>query len=370
MNVATWITKLDNAANWTGQWREVESLLKRGERQTLLEIARACAGADANQGGRQSVLERIVGMLALAPGRENVQTLAQIFAEWPAPTNPASPRLWGAERARYFASLMAQAQAPRELLELGDWAGDEAERRALVACLIQELVARGRFDSSLESRARALLSGHPLAVLPLQLSPEESDFPALLPRYGVGGSSRGFGESAGQIVSIPGHAREAKSAPFDAAQIESALANWEAQSNGRLAAGVWSFEAPLAAGELGPQTLAALPFEATRELKGVRRIELRGALNVLWSAANGGGAYNAGAYGAWGRLLTWRSAGALAGCDAGAPVAEIGRDAAGCAWFDFAGESAWFYNVAWDAGLVCLRADGQSLAMVAGTDTD
>lgn len=41
-----------------------------------------------------------------------------------------------------------------------------------------------------------------------------------------------------------------------------------------------------------------------------------------------------------------------------------------CAWFDFTGQSAWFYNVAWDIGIACLRPDGQSVAVLCATDTN
>lgn len=41
-----------------------------------------------------------------------------------------------------------------------------------------------------------------------------------------------------------------------------------------------------------------------------------------------------------------------------------------CQWATFRANAAWFYDIMIDPVAVCLRPDGQSLAVCAGTDSD
>lgn len=50
--------------------------------------------------------------------------------------------------------------------------------------------------------------------------------------------------------------------------------------------------------------------------------------------------------------------------------ADVAAAAERCQWASFHSESAWFEGIMQDPTVVCLRPDGQSIAVFAGTDTD
>lgn len=113
---------------------------------------------------------------------------------------------------------------------------------------------------------------------------------------------------------------------------------------------------------LGLKSLARCP----RSRLSAARVAPAEAMQCLLSAASHGGAYGHGEGSAWGRLQAWRSLAALAGADesGGAEAAEC------CTWVMFVDFGPWFYDVAWDLGLVALRPDRRSLAVLAATYTD
>jgi hypothetical protein len=161
--------------------------------------------------------------------------------------------------------------------------------------------------------------------------------------------------------------------PAGADQIAAAVMNWEEQSNGQIETRVFRPEAPLAADDLSVALLLSLGLDslhgATLEDVQAESIPPRQALNVLFSAASTGGAYNRGLAGAYGRLAAWQS---LAGMVAAATfgVEQVAALAHRCVWVSFTASSDWFSQVAWDFGLLAVRPDGQSLAVLAATDTD
>lgn len=90
----------------------------------------------------------------------------------------------------------------------------------------------------------------------------------------------------------------------------------------------------------------------------------------LFSAAEAGGAYNAGVAGAHGRLAAWRSMAALADAHLDASAGEVERRTRDCAWYGFETDVGWFQQVAWDVGVAAVGPDGRRLAILAATDTD
>jgi hypothetical protein len=54
----------------------------------------------------------------------------------------------------------------------------------------------------------------------------------------------------------------------------------------------------------------------------------------------------------------------------GDPIPSIADRAEQCQWLYFEASSEWFWQVAWDFGLVVIRPDRKSLAILAATDTD
>ena len=89
-----------------------------------------------------------------------------------------------------------------------------------------------------------------------------------------------------------------------------------------------------------------------------------------FSAASDGAAYSHGEFGAYGRLLAWRSLAGLVGLDAETPLSDISERASDCRWTLFDAANDWFWQIIWDFGIACLSPDGCELAILAASDTD
>ena len=101
----------------------------------------------------------------------------------------------------------------------------------------------------------------------------------------------------------------------------------------------------------------------------VSRLPASGALGALFGAAHGGGAYGRREWGAYARLHAWQSLGALAGCAPTASAEAVAAEALRCEWFEFGGTD-WFAHIAGDLGLMCVRPDRLSVALLAASDSD
>ncbi len=111
----------------------------------------------------------------------------------------------------------------------------------------------------------------------------------------------------------------------------------------------------------------ALPVEALAG-SAVDALTVTAAFRACFRAALNGGAYGQSPGAAYARLYAWDTFAWLAGA---APDAD--RDAAAvrverCRWYSFGGD--WFENIAGDLGLICVRPDGMSAAVLAATDAD
>jgi hypothetical protein len=94
------------------------------------------------------------------------------------------------------------------------------------------------------------------------------------------------------------------------------------------------------------------------------------AFHTLFSAASSGGAYNSGCYGAYGRLAAFQSLSALVGARIDDEIDKVAHLANKCWWVSFTALSGWFNNIAWDFGLLVVRPDRKTIAVLAATDTD
>ncbi len=74
--------------------------------------------------------------------------------------------------------------------------------------------------------------------------------------------------------------------------------------------------------------------------------------------------------GAYARLVAWTSLRGLLDIDAEVEPERVQQDADATTWTQFSAKSYWFYQVAWDIGLVAFRPDTHSLNVLAATDTD
>jgi uncharacterized protein (TIGR02996 family) len=323
----------------------------------------------------QLTLDQLVNALALTPGRATAEAVLQAVSE----------QGGNSSVSREFASKLAAGQTPEVLLELLDRHRDEAALAELWACLLQEMVIRGvRLDDKPIAKwfgEKLRRDGHPLARQPLHLTPIEDDVPQSLPRYSVGGMSQcfPFGPSReGWGEGLPDSGRhvpvlEEVSEESVCRRIEAAVRDWGEMSNARLEARVFRATRPLTQDDLSATLLRALPLDCLEgaEVEGTHaeQVSASQAFAILFSAASGGCAYSRGLLGAYGRLEAWRSMGGLVGSDAD-NVGGIADRARRCLWVRFNGPYPWYDQVAWDIGLLAVRPDGMSLAVLAATDTD
>lgn len=220
----------------------------------------------------------------------------------------------------------------------------------LRACLLHELVLRGVAVGSWD------LYSHPLSALPLHRLPGEDRLP--LTHYGQAGQSAELPFApGGALITSEGETPKA-TRETTPPTMTAAVTTWLTESNGKAEAAVFTLESPLAA--VGIRTLESLGLESLAG-NGLALTEatLEDVVPMLFAAAANGGAYDHGAGGAYGRAATWATVQALAA-----------GEAEGSRWWTFAAANDWFHRVAWDLGVVCVRPDGRSLAVLAATDED
>ncbi|SNT63390.1 hypothetical protein SAMN05421812_11583 [Asanoa hainanensis] len=340
----------------TEVWEMSERRLADGDAEFLADLGIALTqryGQDRKTVWQyRAVFDHLVRLLTTTPGPANVEQVL---------------RLVDGVRAPYLASLLAAGQSPRDLAAALANGGPGEELRV---CLVHELVLRGVPES--EFAAWAVPSDHPLGWLPLSLTALEGR--PSLPNYNVHGSSATlpYGPFDGPTTRPdirPWPSATETTTGATASAMATAVAGWADESNGRIEARV--FEASSAIDDVA-STLPGLGLASLGEDDHFTFAPCTPgeAWRVLFAAASTGGAYNAGAHGAYGRLAAWRSVAALAGAPVDASVAEVDQVAHAAAWYQFGARNDWFEQVAWDVGLVAVTADRRRIAVLAATDTD
>jgi uncharacterized protein (TIGR02996 family) len=279
---------------------------------------------------------------------------------------------------RELAARASAREQPPDFAEPAD-ARDFEEQ----SCLLHELVVRGRghaaLPDALAHAARMKECVHPLAWLPTRLLSADAFLPTLAVRFQPNGAhdpATTFGY---------GGALEAIAVPLDAPRVVAneelppespvfaAIRSWVTDSNGRLEGRVFRLDRELDASTVSRLWFTRLPADSVGgSIVGtswfVNRLASANALALLFAAAQTGGAYSRGEFGAYGRLHAWQSLGALAGCAPDARAEDVLQEVERCEWFSFGG-SSWFDGVI-DLGAICVRADRRTLALLAASDTD
>lgn len=333
---------------------------------------------------RQSIIESIERTLALTPGLASAEATLTLLLARQARGGLTTRRRSPGQRQADAAALLAHAQSPDVLLSLFERHGGDAQHHELLACLVQEMALRSIPVVGAVAEfwgARVAHAGHPLGWLPPVLLMQENVFPKFLPGYSPQVRSWAYYDPATVTV---GAMRapvemsiawtEVEVSAGEQARVQSAIASWPIESNGKIESRLFRADVPLLAEAVTDAAVLSLPLQC---LEGAKAGDLwlvpysvADALAALFSAAATGGAYNSGRGGAYGRLETWRSAGGLVGTTEGDSLGTVAALASRCAWFYFFAKSAWFYDVARDNGLMALRPDGRTLAVLAATDTD
>jgi hypothetical protein len=312
---------------------ELDRWSKADEVGRIEELGRALLSARDRPWTFTSVLDRVERLLALTPSPARTAAMTRLARQLPA------------ARLRRTAAMLAQAQDAEVLLHQA-----RSMSLELRACLLHELVLRGVAVGSWD------LHGHPLSALPLDRLPGEDRLP--LTHYSADGQSAGlpFG-GGGRLITSAGETPKA-TRETTPPTMTAAVTTWLTESNGKAEAAVFTLESPLTS--VGIRTLESLGLDS---LAGnglaLTASTLDEVVPMLFAAAANGGAYDHGAGGAYGRAATWATVQALA---AGEPAASR--------WWTFAAANDWFHRVAWDLGVVCVRADSRSMAILAATDED
>lgn len=255
--------------------------------------------------------------------------------------------------------MLAQGQRAEVLRSLlADLPKGDLETE-LGACLLHEMVVRGKSVTTVADVWTRRLAGHPLAALPLYPLPGEADLPVT--DYHPEGevTDQPFGPGKENPLTLVGTVpvAERQNTPPD---MTAAVTRWVTESEGKAEAALFTLASPLDPDDLGIRTIEALGLDSVAGGGlALLRADLDDVVAMLFGAAANGTAYDRGFGGAYGRAAAWRSVHALAG---GTPE--------GCAWWTFDAANDWFYRIAWDLGVVCLRPGGHVLTVLAATDND
>ncbi|MGI5167481.1 DUF6183 family protein [Spirillospora sp. CA-253888] len=300
---------------------------------------------------------------ARSPGRDRIALVVDITgrlrdtAPFPRPKpGIAAPESWLRGGEAEVALWLADNQRLADLLPVLDTFTE------LAACLLHELILR---HGSLANRPEAIrlaehlhATGHPLADLPLhRLEPEESAFPFL----GLPTATHGLAnepvlhQSAGRP-----HAIESIEVEWpEAEQAKAVLLDYQITDPTLAEARLYLLAKTV---PLTPALLLSLNADC---LAGAKTVQARQVSSAeLWTAlfrkSVAGGPYTDRHSGAYSRARAWRSFNALYGAEPGGTALL------------FSADSDWYLRVApvLDLGVAVLRADGQTLALLAATDSD
>jgi Family of unknown function (DUF6183) len=387
----------------------VEGWAKAGQWQDLVALAeqleKRCEPTDKRRRSWfETVADHVEDQLAISGGDAAVDALLALSCTERA-RSVEMPRS-KEQRVRAFASRLGYGQSAQVFLAALDRAASRIEHHELFACWMHEVVLRG---TSLAGEASAVRfreevlarTGHPLAGLPLALRTTEREAPSYMPLYGDKGLGRAMETLASGPMSVRTIPPPADGAVVRATRVDdpaaiermtAAVRPWSDGKSGKVEAKVFTLEPRVSASAVGSWLLRALPLESTTATArlNVSRTGPEGIFGPLFSAASNGGAYSSGLGGAYGRLAAWTSLGALVGAPVlghvqpGAPVLggvlpsastsasieAIDALAGSSACLTFRAPGPWFHDVAWDLGVLVLRSDGRTVAVLAATDTE
>ena len=348
------------ASTWSkdGRFVDLVALLHQ------LELARPAHGAAA-----ETVIDHADGELALCTAAGAVDAVLARALE-----------LQGT-RPRMIASRLGFGQTPAALLAALE--SSRPEHREILACWMQEVVLRGTSLAGEPAavRFRELLgaASHPLAALPLALLDLEREVPSYMPLYGDAGLGHAIdtltsGPMTARTVPPPADGDEIRPRriddPVTLERLGAAVRPWTDGPSGKIEAHVFEIAPPVSGHALGSWLVRSLALEAVTAAPRLECMQTgpEGIFGPLFAAASNGGASTSGLGGAYGRLAAWTSLGGLAG--ASGDLDAVAAVARRCAYLTFRAPGPWFHDIAWDLGLLALRADGRSAAVLAATDAE
>ena len=296
------------------------------------------------------------------------------YADWSSDTrDPLGPAAflsqWQQGRQLQISSLRTKAAQKAE-----EWESGKTECFALTTdpevfeyrcCLLHELIVRGHDPETLPGAKQHLKAmtdrGHPLGWLPRCLLPFEKEGDAYTVTRVV---SNGETSDRPQVVceTVPLRGADAWAAVIPGSQEE---------TNYHVDAREFDLSQTALDSVLMTGWFQALPVTslASNTATPIYQISASTAFRRLHSAATSASVYRRREWGVYGRLQAWKSFGWLVGESMGAELETILERAGRCQWFRF---PPFWWDQEWDLslGLIALRPDGLSIAVLAATDTN
>ena len=370
---------------------EVYATVDRWNRESrtadLLELAgaieRACDVAGAAKLPYEAAADHVEEVLALTAGPDHIDALFTLLA---------TPRVRSVQRARpaemrvrAFASRLGHGQDKDALVAAIARAGEKKEHTEILACWLHETVLRGtaldREPAALKFHVRLGERGHVLGSMPLTLLEAEAEAPTYMPMYGANAISKAVarlesGRTSTRTMPPPSDQSPPQAKRVEDAALEErlreAVGPWTSSSNGKAEAKVFRLEPALGSASPGKWLLRALSLECVEGTAALHseRVTADAVWGALFAAAANGGAYSSGIGGAYGRRAAWTSLGALVDAPADARPQTIDARAASSMFLTFGAAGGWWNDIAWDIGALAVRPGGESVAVIAATDTE
>jgi hypothetical protein len=381
------VESLRGAEDVNQAFATVDRWNREARTKDLLDLAAATeAACDVDGAARfpyEAVADHIEEELALTTGPDHVDALFALLTR---------PRLRSVQRARSlemrvrsFASRLGHGQTKEALEATVARLGDKVEHTEILACWMHETVLRGtsldREPAIVAFHARLAEAQHPLGALPLTLLEAESEAPTYMPMYGANAISKAVarlesGPTSARTLPPPGEHGAPKVARIDDPALEARLREsvlpWTTGSNGKAEAKAFRLEPALTVASPGRWLLRALALDCVEgaEALHAERTSADTVWGALFAAAANGGAYSSGLGGAYGRRAAWVSLAALIDGPEGATPFELDTLAPSARFLTFGAPGGWWSDVAWDIGVLAVRLDGASVAVLAATDAD
>ena len=283
----------------------------------------------------------------------------------------------------YTASEIASTHTPEGSQKLIIRHIEDGKFLQVITPLIQECVARGADYQNVKAIKvfweKLRREKNPLTWLPLHRFDIEQSIS--FPSYGGGGSVSYSPTGSSQATLAKRPARVTLEKPFSGVPVlmnEEAAArcvqSWTKHSNGKFEAKLFEISSYISAANVSTKQLLKLRLQclagATPGQIKLEQVRADKIFELLFGAASSGGMYPPGEGGAHGRLAAWQSLAQLTGAGAEGSVDDVYLAAKGCSWWSISSTSKWFYNIARDFAVVCLRQDKRHISVLAATDQD
>ena len=372
---------------------EAYAIVDRWNRESrtrdLLDLADAieagCKVEGAARVSYEAVADHVEEVLALTAGEGHVDALFTLLSKERVRSvqRPRPLEL----RVRSFASRLGHGQTKEALIAAISRAGGHAaasEHTEVLACWMHETVLRGtaldREEVALAFHAALAKKNHPLGLLPLALLGAESEAPTYMPMYGANAISKAVqrlenGSPSTRTMPPPGEQKSPTATAVPDGALEKrlleAVVPWTSGSKGAAEAKVFRLEPSIGTSAPGKWLLRALPLACLEGANALHaeRTGSEAVWGALFAAAANGGAYTSGLGGAYGRRAAWTSLAALVDAPASATPAQVDEHAGASAFLMFGARDGWWNDVAWDIGALAVRDGGDSVAVLAATDT-